>query len=161
MAKQASIFGDLPGIREGHEFLNRLELSAAGVHRPTRAGIGARSGVGADSIVLSGMYEDDQDHGHVILYTGQGGRSSSSGEQVADQTLTGANLELVRSYTEQLPVRVTRRAVTSGGHFFRYDGLYRITAYWQETGKSGHLVWRFRLEKLALTETNANSSPTI
>jgi putative restriction endonuclease len=107
------------------------------------------------------MYEDDQDHGHVILYTGQGGRSSSSGEQVADQTLTGANLELVRSYTEQLPVRVTRRAVTSGGHFFRYDGLYRITAYWQETGKSGHLVWRFRLEKLALTETNANSSPTI
>jgi putative restriction endonuclease len=102
------------------------------------------------------MYEDDEDHGHVIVYTGQGGRSGASGEQVADQTLTGANLELVRSYTEQLPVRVTRRVAEAGGHFFRYDGLYRITSYWQETGKSGHQVWRFRLEKLPQSPTSSH-----
>lgn len=162
MAEQPAAFGAIAGIREGYEFLSRLELSAAGVHRPTRAGISARRGLGAESIVLSGGYEDDVDQGRVILYTGQGGRSGASGQQVADQTLTGVNQELVRSQATGQPVRVTRRVVAAGGQtYYRYDGLYRVTAYWQEIGKSGHQIWRFRLEQLPPAAPGANSAALV
>jgi hypothetical protein len=30
---------------------------------------------------------------------------------------------------------------------FRYDGLYAVESYWKEKGKSGFLVWRYRLVK--------------
>ena len=33
-------------------------------------------------------------------------------------------------------------APTSG---YRYDGLYYIDSYWQERGRSGFLIWRYRL----------------
>lgn len=148
MAKSASVFGPVPGIAPGHEFANRLELWGAGVHRQTQAGISARQGEGAESIVLSGGYEDDEDLDTVIIYTGRGGRSAESQQQVADQTLTGANRELARNVLTGLPVRVTRKVTEAGRTFYRYAGLYRITSYWAETGKSGHRVWRFRLEQL-------------
>lgn len=126
-----------------------MELWSAGVHRQTQAGISARQGGGAESIVLSGGYEDDEDLGAVIIYTGRGGRSVETTQQVADQTLTGANLELVRNEQLGLPVRVTRKITAGSVSFYRYAGLYRVTSHWAETGKSGHRVWRFRLELLA------------
>lgn len=42
-------------------------------------------GGGADAIVVSGGYEDDNDDGDEIIYTGQGGNDPDSGKQVADQ----------------------------------------------------------------------------
>jgi putative restriction endonuclease len=147
-------FGPVPGIAPGHEFANRLELWSAGVHRQTQAGISARQGEGAESIVLSGGYEDDEDLGTVIIYTGRGGRSTETTQQVADQTLTGANRELARNIVLGLPVRVTRKVTEAGRSFYRYAGLYRIVRHWAEAGKSRHQVWRFRLEALAeLPET--------
>jgi putative restriction endonuclease len=131
MAKSASVFGPVLGFAPGHEFANRLELWSAGVHRQTQAGISARH------------------LGAVIIYTGRGGRSAESQQQVADQTLTGANRELARNVLTGLPVRVTRKVTEAGRSFYRYAGLYRIASYWAETGKSGHRVWRFRLEELA------------
>lgn len=118
------------------------------MHRQTQAGICARLGGGAESIVLSGGYEDDEDLGAVIIYTGRGGRSAESTQQVADQTLTGANLELVRNEQLGLPLRVTRKVTTGYTSFYRYAGLYRVARHWAENGKSGYRVWRFRLELL-------------
>lgn len=158
MAKSASVFGPVPGIAPGHEFANRLELWSAGVHRQTQAGISARQGEGAESIVLSGGYEDDEDLGPVIIYTGRGGRSAESQQQVADQTLTGANRELARNVLTGLPVRVTRKVTEAGRSFYRYAGLYRIASYWAEPGRSGHRVWRFRLEELASGEAELEAS---
>jgi putative restriction endonuclease len=143
-----SQFGPVPGIAPGHEFANRLELWSAGVHRQTQAGISARQGEGAESIVLSGGYEDDEDLGAIIIYTGRGGRSAETTQQVADQSLTGANRELARNVLTGLPVRVTRKVTQAGRSFYRYAGLYRISSYWADLGKSGHRVWRFRLEEL-------------
>lgn len=145
------IFGPIAGIAPGHEFANRLELWGAGVHRQTQAGISARQGLGAESIVLSGGYEDDEDFGTVIIYTGRGGRSAETNQQVADQTLTGANLELVRNEQAGLPLRVTRKETTGHSSFYRYAGLYRVASHWAEPGKSGHRVWRFRLELMPET----------
>lgn len=126
-----------------------MELWGAGVHRQTQAGISARQAGGAESIVLSGGYEDDEDFGDVIIYTGRGGRSAETTQQVTDQMLTGPNLELVRNEQLGLPVRVTRKVTTGSVSFYRYAGLYRVVRHWAETGKSGHRVWRFRLELLA------------
>lgn len=161
MPKSSSQFGPVPGIAPGHEFANRLELWSAGVHRQTQAGISARQGEGAESIVLSGGYEDDADFGAVIIYTGRGGRSAETTQQVADQTLTGANRELARNVLTGLPVRVTRKVTEAGRSFYRYAGLYRISSYWAEIGKSGHRVWRFRLEELLeLAEPQASEVST-
>lgn len=145
------VFGEIPGIPEGSEFENRYYLSKYGVHKPLKAGISGSQNEGADSIILSGGYEDDEDHGDVIIYTGQGGRSEVTGAQVADQQLTRQNLALVLNHERELPVRVirgsTHQSAFSPTVGYRYDGLYRVESYWQEKGASGFLVWRFRLVK--------------
>src|SRR5215207_9194293 len=43
-----------------------------------RAGIFGSSTQGADSIVLSGGYKDDEDHGDIIVYSGYGGRDPAT-----------------------------------------------------------------------------------
>jgi hypothetical protein len=53
------LFGHVRGYPEGSRFESRAELSEAGVHRPTVAGISGSEREGADSIVLSGGYEDE------------------------------------------------------------------------------------------------------
>ena len=144
-------FGEVPGQPEGTFYPSRAALSRAGVHRPLRAGICGNAREGAASIVLSGGYEDDEDWGDVILYTGQGGRDEASGRQVAHQTLLRGNEALGRSRALCRPVRVVRgeglRSRFAPPSGYRYDGLYRVRDSWKERGRAGYLVWRFRLEK--------------
>jgi putative restriction endonuclease len=155
------VFGHSPGYFEGSRFGSRAELSAAGVHRPLIAGISGSEKEGADSIVLSGGYEDDDDLGDEIIYTGHGGRDSKSGKQVAHQRLTKGNLALAYSSINGLPVRVIRGANLDSQYAprsgYRYDGLYLVDDYWQETGKSGFRVWRYRLIKLPSIPTRADT----
>jgi len=144
--------GEIEGVAEGAAFASRKELHDAGIHRGHMRGIAPEG----HSIVLSGGYIDDRDDGNVIIYTGEGGRDQKTKRQVADQTLTGGNLALARNFKEGIPIRVNRGynldskyAPKSG---YRYDGLYRIDNYWQERGKDGFLVWRYRLTKLTDSE---------
>ena len=67
------VFGHIPGYPVGSRFENRAALAEARVHRHRQAGISGSASKGADSIVLSGGYEDDQDLGNLIIYTGQWG----------------------------------------------------------------------------------------
>lgn len=147
----ARVFGEVEGQTPGAEFENRRALSDAGVHKPNQAGISGSAKEGADSIVVNGGYEDDEDYGAFIIYTGAGGRDPNRGHQIADQEFTGANAALARSCTEGLPVRVIRGTGTvphlapkSG---YRYDGLYRVAEFWMEEGKAGFKVCRFKLVK--------------
>jgi putative restriction endonuclease len=145
-------FGELPSYPEGSTFLSREELSLAGVHKPIQAGISGSQYEGADSIVLSGGYEDDEDHGEVIVYTGHGGRDTTTGRQISDQVLARGNLALAVSRKLGFPVRVVRGSSHSSPYAppsgYRYDGLYRVDDHWKERGRAGFLVWRFRLVKL-------------
>ena len=147
------IFGHVPGYPEGSTFATRAELSEAGVHRPLVAGISGSERDGADSIVLSGGYEDDRDLGDEILYTGHGGRDPRTGVQVSDQALRGGNLALAKSSLGGLPVRVVRGAGHDSPYSpkvgYRYDGLYAVNDYWHEPGRSGFRIWRFGLTKLS------------
>ena len=118
------MFEHIPSYPAGSVFLSRSELSQAGVHRPTRAGIAGSAEEGATSIVLSGGYEDDEDWGDEILYTGQGGRDLDSSKQIRHQALNRANMALAKSKLHGLPVRVIRGA----RHVSPYSpqSLYRL-----------------------------------
>lgn len=107
---------------------------------------------GADSIVVSGGYEDDVDEGDVIIYTGDGGRDPLSRKQVRDQEFSGFNRALALSGDRRLPVRVVRGASAESKYApasgYRYDGLFRVDDYWTQPGKSGFMVWTYRLVKV-------------
>jgi putative restriction endonuclease len=143
------IFGHIDGIPVGVAFPDRRALLEAGVHRQLQAGIAGSAAEGADSIVVSGGYEDDDDFGDLIIYTGQGGNDPATKRQVADQRLTLGNAALAESCRKGLPVRVIRGrnpgSIYAPPSGFRYDGLYYIEEYWQAQGKSGFSIWRFRL----------------
>ena len=148
----ARIFGNIPGVSEGAVFESRAALSQSGVHPPTQAGISGSEEDGADSIVLSGGYEDDEDRGDQVIYIGHGGRDPNTGRQIRDQEFARGNKALAKSKIDGLPIRVTRGsdlhspyAPRSG---YRYDGLYAVDDAWQETGRSGFKVWRYRLRKI-------------
>lgn len=59
------------GVLVGESWESRLECRQWGVHFPPVAGIAGQSKHGAQSVVLSGGYEDDEDHGEWFLYTGR------------------------------------------------------------------------------------------
>ena len=67
------LFGHITGEPVGKLYADRKELAAAGVHPPHMQGIHGTAREGADSIVVSGGYVDDEDHGDFIVYTGAGG----------------------------------------------------------------------------------------
>lgn len=152
MAVSVARYGEIPGYPVGTAFPKRADAHTAGVHRQLQAGICGTKELGAESIVVSGGYEDDVDLGGEIIYTGHGGQDDSRKRQVADQTFdrTG-NAALLTSSISGIPVRVLRGA-HAGSPFapssgYRYDGLFRVTAAWLERGRSGYQVCRFRLVK--------------
>ena len=158
------VFGEIEGFPEGASFSNRQELARSGIHPPTQAGISYSAKEGADSIVLSGGYVDDEDLGDVIIYTGMGGRDELSGKQIADQELARGNIALALNKNEGLPVRVSRGA----GHSsplspvsgYQYAGLYWVDDFWHEVGRDGFKVWRFRLTKESAASVQAPTSAT-
>lgn len=149
------LFGHVPGYPEGSLFENRAELSESRVHVPIQAGIAGSQSEGAESIVLSGGYEDDVDEGDTIVYTGHGGRDLSTGQQIRDQPFSRGNRALALSKQNGLPVRVIRGSghdsPYSPRYGYSYDGLHAVEDYWHEVGKSGFKIWRFRLVKIPQT----------
>jgi putative restriction endonuclease len=143
------MFGSIDGVPVGAWFPDRKAVAEAGVHRPLMAGIAGSEHEGADSIVLNGGYEDDQDFGVEVIYTGHGGNDPQARRQVADQELMRKNLALARSCTDGLPVRIVRGWREPSGFGppsgYRYDGVYRVASYWSDVGRSGFSIWRFHL----------------
>ena len=150
-------FGEVFDIPIGATFQNRRDLYDANVHRALQAGIVGREDTGAESVVLSGGYVDDEDYGDFIIYTGQGGQDNQH-RQTADQEFIGRNKALVRNCLDDTPVRVIRgsghiseHAPTTG---YRYDGLFKVESYWRKKGEHGFFVCRFRLVRLAEQEVD-------
>ncbi|WP_169789172.1 caspase, EACC1-associated type [Nonomuraea candida] len=147
-------YGPIEGINPETNFNSRRALHDAGVHRPLQSGIcGTAERGGAESIVVSGGYKDDEDYGDVIIYTGHGGRDPNTGVQVKDQSADDSgNAALIKSIMTGLPVRVIRGAGGdkrfSPSTGYRYDGLYAVTDYWTKRGTDGPTILQFRLEQI-------------
>ena len=73
----------------GEWWKDRLDCRQWGAHFPHVAGIAGQSGVGSQSVVLSGGYEDDKDEGEWFLYTGSGGRDLSGNKRTNKVGLGG------------------------------------------------------------------------
>lgn len=156
-----NVYGAIPGVEIGTVWQMRLECSAAGVHRPTVAGIHGGP-EGAYSLALSGGYEDDIDLGECMTFTGEGGRDLKgtknnpknlrTAPQSKDQVLVRGNLALSKSVESALPVRVIRgyksRSAYAPEEGYRYDGLYQVERYWYTVGMSGFGVYKFVLTRL-------------
>ncbi|KAJ4889863.1 Histone-lysine N-methyltransferase family member SUVH9 [Raphanus sativus] len=152
------IVGSIPGVHVGDIFFFRLELCVMGLHGHPQAGIdyltGSRSSNGepiATSVIVSGGYEDDDDQGDVIIYTGQGGQDKLGRRQAEHQKLEGGNLAMERSMYYGIEVRVVRgfkyeNSVST--KVYVYDGLFRVVDSWFDVGKSGFGVFKFRLERI-------------
>lgn len=156
-------FGPIPpeadprgtGVQVGEWWKDRLDCRQWGAHFPHVAGIAGQSNVGAQSVVLSGGYEDDRDEGEWFLYTGSGGRDLSGNKrtnkiQSFDQTFENMNKALKLSCEKGLPVRVVRSFkekrssyAPSGDTPVRYDGIYRIVKCWRIKGRQGLLICRY------------------
>ena len=154
------------GVAEGAVFASRNELADAGVHGVRMQGIWTSEGR-VIGIVLNGGYEDDEDRGDVVVYTGDGGRDPNSGKQIDDQGFTAGNRGLIVACALKTPIRVTRgwkcKSDLAPKNGFRYDGLYDVAAYQYVQGNEGFFVWRFTLrkrtsEQLNTGETNAISA---
>ncbi|XP_071698506.1 histone-lysine N-methyltransferase family member SUVH9-like [Rutidosis leptorrhynchoides] len=151
------IVGAIPGVIVGDVFFYRLEICVVGMHGQVQAGIdylsSSQSSNGepiATSVIVSGGYEDDEDAGDVIVYTGHGGQDKNS-RQVAHQKLEGGNLAMERSMHYGIEVRVIRgfRYENSpSGKVYVYDGLYKIVEAWFDVGKSGFGVFKFKLVRM-------------
>jgi putative restriction endonuclease len=129
-----------------------MDVRAAGLHAPTQNGISGTKLEGADSIVLSSGYPDDQDFGDYIIYTGEGGQDGNR-KQIADQRPESpGNAGLITSWVAGLPVRVVRgsrhKSPYSPPSGYRYAGLFRVDSYWEQKRDDGFVVLRFRLDRL-------------
>ncbi|QUH01121.1 HNH endonuclease [Saccharopolyspora erythraea] len=156
-------FGEMDGYPVGSSFESRKAAARVGMHRSFQAGIVGTGETGAESIVVSDGYEDDEDFWSVIIYTGHGGKEPGARHQTKDQSFSDSgNAALVTSELSGEPVRVIRGATKSKPdperHKYlpekgcRYDGLYRVVGHWMGTGKSGFKICRYRLEAVDAPE---------
>lgn len=159
------MIGEIPGMKIGQVFKDRQALHDAGVHRATQAGITGKATEGAESIVLSGGYVDDEDYGDTIIYTGHGGRDPNTGEQVFHQEFTRQNQAHVTGCRNGMPVRVVRREKRKSSYSpesgYSYGGLYIVEKYWIETGINGFQVCRFRLVSSALNTASVTANAAV
>ncbi|AWB96374.1 hypothetical protein DCE93_12540 [Agromyces badenianii] len=146
-------FGTPDGVQVGQFFIDRRELQHAQVHRPGQAGISGTGKEGSDSIVVSGGYPEDVDHGSYIIYTGHGGQDQRTRRQIADQRIDApGNAGLITSMVRGLPVRVIRgyqaRTVFSPPAGYVYSGLYTVTSWQTVKGRDGFQLIMFRLDQI-------------
>ncbi|KAL3506248.1 hypothetical protein ACH5RR_031630 [Cinchona calisaya] len=73
------IVGPIPGVEIGDVFFFRMELCVIGLHGQPQAGIdylSAYQSLNGEpitmSVIVSGGYEDDEDTGREIIYSGHG-----------------------------------------------------------------------------------------
>ncbi|KAL2650224.1 hypothetical protein R1flu_018352 [Riccia fluitans] len=142
------------GVLVGESWPDRMDCRQWGAHLPHVAGIAGQSNLGAQSVCLSGGYQDDEDHGEWFLYTGSGGRDLSGNkrtnkDQSFDQVFDKSNEALRVSCREGHPVRVVRShkekrsSYAPGEKCVRYDGCYRIEMCWRKKGIQGFKVCRY------------------
>ncbi|MEV0602588.1 YDG/SRA domain-containing protein [Streptomyces sp. NPDC050315] len=149
--------GHVDGVLPGDVFEDREAVKAANLHSDNQAGISTSKDTDgcwvANAIALNGGYEDDEDHGDWIRYTGAGGRDQSTKKQISDQDWDHrTNAALRRSYDRGYPIRIIRGSKAKTEHApkkgYRYDGLYAITDLRMISGKSDWRICQFDLHRL-------------
>ena len=148
--------GPVPGVNVGDCYFYRNEILVVGLHNQVQAGIawiGKKNESLCTSVVASGGYEDDEDNGDTLVYTGQGGNNYAGDKrQGYDQKPEKGNLALLNSWKQKTPVRVIRGhsniANSPSGKVYSYDGLYMVEDAKVEAGAAGFNVFKFFLRRI-------------
>ncbi|PPR84766.1 hypothetical protein GOBAR_AA35944 [Gossypium barbadense] len=151
-------------IEVGHRFYSRAEMVAVGLHKLLQKRIDYIGKPYVESeyngytfplaaaIVMSGQYEDDFGNREEIVYTGEGEKDiPGKKRQFRDQVMRCGNLALKNNKKQSVPVRVIRGHKCDDSYskkVYIYDGLYKVTGYWDEKGVSGFKVFKYRLKRL-------------
>ncbi|RZC77268.1 hypothetical protein C5167_001400 [Papaver somniferum] len=134
-----------------------------GANFPHVAGIAGQSKHGSQSIVLSGGYVDDEDHGEWFLYTGSGGRNLSGNkrtntDQSFDQEFKKSNEALRVSCQKGYPVRVVRDLRCVDRELMEViKNLQRETEEENDKDLSGEMDGPDKLENIAEAAEDGNS----
>ncbi|XP_062092238.1 histone-lysine N-methyltransferase, H3 lysine-9 specific SUVH6-like [Humulus lupulus] len=164
--------GPIPGVQVGDKFQRRAELKVVGLHNHFIRGIDYMKNDGkllATSVVDSHRYENDNISSGVLIYSGEGGNPLIGvKKKLVDQKYEQGNLALMNCKESKALVRVIRHFKISrksshiglsgkrlSNTMYVYDGLYIVDEYWQERGKFGKLVFKFRLKR-ALQQPKLN-----
>ncbi|GJZ79338.1 histone-lysine N-methyltransferase family member SUVH9-like protein [Tanacetum coccineum] len=125
-----NVGGGALGSRARGDLKAAMELCAVGMHGQAQAGIdyltSSHNSNGesiATSVIVSGGYEDGEDAGNVIVYTGHG----------------GIEMRVIRGFKYEGSV---------SGKVYDYEGLYKIVEAWFDVGKSGFGVFKFKLVRM-------------
>lgn len=148
--------GPVPGVNVGDCYFYRNEILVVGLHNQVQAGIawiGKTNESLCTSVVASGGYEDDEDNGDTLVYTGQGGNNYAGDKRPGhDQKPVKGNLALLNSWKQKTPVRVIRGhsniANSPSGKVYSYDGLYMVEDAKVEAGAAGFNVFKFFLRRI-------------
>lgn len=148
-------YGPIHGLPVGARFSSRTELYAARVHRDIQRGIcgGTDRKQGAESVVLSGGYEDDLDLGQIVYFTGIGRRDKQN-RLSADQEFTNLNQSLAVNVDTGQPVRLTRYIQGQ----YEYAGLFAVEDAFLRTGAAGFLICQYRLRALLPEDQSTQAS---
>lgn len=160
-----AVVGAIPTVPVGTVFPDRKAAMQDALHRSWGRGIDYDGKTGLSvAIALNEGYEDDEDLGSVIFYTGEGGQDASRRRQVKDQEWTGGNQGLSNAHRLGAPVRVLRGPRLKSPYAcldgYRYDGLYAVTDVWMDTGKNGYRICRFKLEAIDPSPDAGISGPS-
>lgn len=147
--------GSIPGVEVGDEFQYRAELCIIGLHHQIEKGIDYMEKDGmklATSIVSSGRYPNFMNSSDALIYSGEGGNPLVQNKRPPkDQALTHGNLALKNNMDQKVPVRVIFKQMWKGSKVstYVYDGLYHVEKCWQERGKFGKLIFKFKLKRIS------------
>ena len=133
-----------------------------GAHGASVGGIAGSIERGADSVVLSGGYEDlDLDRGHTIFYCGSDSHDNTDHETPRVSQDTKA-LQKAMELGKLIRVIRSSRAQWEGSpsEGFRYDGLYKITGQNIRKNMKGGAFIRFTLVRESNQSRIERSRPT-
>jgi len=150
---KAKTYGAIEGVEVFATWETNQELADSSVHRRTQGGIFGNAREGVFSILLSDKYEDDEDKGDYIIYTGVGGRLKRGGRQTSNQTWSRTeNAAFQTSLRQGNDVRVVRsskcRSKYAPPEGFRYDGLYKVVDCQIDLVENGKQVCHSELRRL-------------
>jgi putative restriction endonuclease len=144
------VFGEIPGYPVGSPFVDRVDLARSGVHPPRMKGISGSQSEGADSIVVSGGYEE-------------AAATRTPASRSPTKSSGAATVPSPSAATRGCRVRVMRGAGGDPAHSpamgLRYDGLFHVERYWHEIGIAGFRVYRYEL--VAETSTTPSGSTVV
>lgn len=104
-------------------------------------------------IIVPYGYVDDLDLGEEIIYINHGGNDPNSKRQISDQSWNATgNKALIVSELKGLSIRVTTgyklKTAFSPKSGYELGGRYWIIEHFEEIGKDGYKICRFRLDKI-------------